>query len=268
MVKRNFLPSQPLSAAIPEVRRGPSRFLQATSDRSRGSQSPSSDAALVARGFVPQPQPFTRRRLLPGPAATTPLHGYVSRHIIAPGPGLPDPPLSHYLAQYLRPISSEDSTAAGGSRLWAGLRTMAPASMPWTAVQGLTRDLPETALDPTSHHPTPRSPAAPLTCAVVWPREVVYGGVNHPHIDSMQEVRGSCLLSSTTRSRVRCARCVPAALTGDRGLTAKLQVSRPTRDRAPGPSQGGSAGSNPVGATRARDKPTWPGSGAAWPRSP
>jgi hypothetical protein len=39
------------------------------------------------------------------------------------------------------------------------------------------------------------------------------------------------------------------ALAGDRELAVKLQVSRPTRDRAPGPSQGGSAGSNPVGAT-------------------
>src|SRR6266545_2695769 len=66
----------------------------------------------------------------------------------------------------------------------------------------------------------------------------------------MQEVRGSCLFSSTTPSRARCARGVPAALTGDRGLAAKLQVSRPMRDRAPGPSQGGSAGSNPVGATQ------------------
>jgi hypothetical protein len=55
MVKRSFLPGQPLSPAIPEVRRGPSRFLQVTSDRSRGSQTPSSDAALVARGSVPQP---------------------------------------------------------------------------------------------------------------------------------------------------------------------------------------------------------------------
>jgi hypothetical protein len=57
MVKRSFLPGQPLSPAIPEVRRGPSRFLQVTSDRSRGSQTPSSDAALVARGSVPQPPP-------------------------------------------------------------------------------------------------------------------------------------------------------------------------------------------------------------------
>jgi hypothetical protein len=70
----------------------------------------------------------------------------------------------------------------------AGLRTMAPASMPWTAVQGLARDLPETALHATSRHPTPRSPAAPFTWAVVWPQEGVHGGVNSPHIDGMQEV--------------------------------------------------------------------------------
>ncbi len=30
--------------------------------------------------------------------------GYVCRHIIAPGPGLPDLPFSHCLAQYLDPI--------------------------------------------------------------------------------------------------------------------------------------------------------------------
>jgi hypothetical protein len=47
----------------------------------------------------------------------------------------------------------------------------------------------------------------------------------------------------------RCARCVPAASTGDHGLAAKLHVSKPTCEVAPAPSQGGSAGSNPVGAT-------------------
>jgi hypothetical protein len=51
-------------------------------------------------------------------------------------------------------------------------------------------------------------------------------------------------------SRVRCARCVPAAWTGAYALAANLQISRPARQRAPAPSQGGSAGSNPVGATR------------------
>jgi hypothetical protein len=35
----------------------------------------------------------------------------------------------------------------------------------------------------------------------------------------------------------------------NRRQAAKLQVSRATRQRAPAPSQGGSAGSNPVGAT-------------------
>jgi hypothetical protein len=55
MVEGSFLSGQPLSPAIPEVRKGPSRFLQVTSDRSRGSQTPSSDAALVARGSGPQP---------------------------------------------------------------------------------------------------------------------------------------------------------------------------------------------------------------------
>jgi hypothetical protein len=90
--------------------------------------------------------------------------------------------------------------------------------------------------------------------------------VNPRRIDGMQEVRGSRLLSSTTRSRVRCARCVPAALTGDRGLAVKLQVSWPTRDRAPGPSQGGSAGSNPVGATIQHRCPTAPGPVRLWQR--
>jgi hypothetical protein len=38
-------------------------------------------------------------------------------------------------------------------------------------------------------------------------------------------------------------------LAGDRELAVKLQVSRPTRQLGYDPSQGGSAGSNPVGAT-------------------
>jgi hypothetical protein len=54
MVKRSFLPGQPMSSAIPEVRRGPSRFLQVTFDRSRGSQRPTSGAVLVACGSVPE----------------------------------------------------------------------------------------------------------------------------------------------------------------------------------------------------------------------
>jgi hypothetical protein len=45
------------------------------------------------------------------------------------------------------------------------------------------------------------------------------------------------------------AQCVPAAVTGGYGPAAKLHVSGPTRQRGYAPSQGGSAGSNPVGAT-------------------
>jgi hypothetical protein len=58
-----------------------------------------------------------------------------------------------------------------------------------------------------------------------------------------------CLLGSTAPSRVCCAPCVSEPLTRDHGPMAKLQVSRPMRWWATPPSQGGSAGSNPVGAT-------------------
>jgi hypothetical protein len=68
-------------------------------------------------------------------------------------------------------------------------------------------------------------------------------------VNGMQEVKGSCLLRSTTPPPVRRARCVPVAPPGSNRLAAKLQVSAPMRGGAVGPSQGGSAGSNPVGAT-------------------
>ena len=61
----------------------------------------------------------------------------------------------------------------------------------------LARDLPETTLRATSRRPTTRPSSTPFTWAVVWPREAVHGGVNHPHIDGMQGVRGSNPLSST-----------------------------------------------------------------------
>jgi hypothetical protein len=51
------------------------------------------------------------------------------------------------------------------------------------------------------------------------------------HNSETGQVRDSNPFSSTAPFRVRCARCVPAASTGDRGLAAKLQVSRPMRDR-------------------------------------
>jgi len=63
---------------------------------------------------------------------------------------------------------------------------------------------------------------------------------------------------ASTGERGRCARCVPAALTVDHGPTAKLHVSTPACERAAGPSQGGSAGSNPVGATNLPSRePRW-----------
>jgi hypothetical protein len=55
---------------------------------------------------------------------------------------------------------------------------------------------------------------------------------------------------------------VPAAWTGAYGLAAKLQVSRPMRWWAAGPSQGGSAGGNPVAATRSPSaRVVWPAAG-------
>jgi hypothetical protein len=47
----------------------------------------------------------------------------------------------------------------------------------------LARDLPETALRATSPRLTPRPSTVPLTCANVWPREVLQGVVNHRRID-------------------------------------------------------------------------------------
>jgi hypothetical protein len=61
--------------------------------------------------------------------------------------------------------------------------------------RGLARDLPETALHVTSRRPTTQPSAAPFTCSVAWVDEVVHGDVNHPHINGMQAVRGSSLLS-------------------------------------------------------------------------
>jgi hypothetical protein len=84
------------------------------------------------------------------------------------------------------------------------LRTMAPASMPWTAVQGLARDLPETALHVTSRRPTPRSPTPPSTCAVVWAWRARPGRVNPRCIDGKDRVAGSIPAGgSSTNQQVR-----------------------------------------------------------------
>src|SRR4029450_8032692 len=72
-----------------------------------------------------------------------------------------------------------------------GRGTTAPVSMPWTTVQALARDLPETAPHVTSRRPTARSSAPPFTWAVVWSREVLTGGVNPPSIDGKDGVAAS-----------------------------------------------------------------------------
>jgi hypothetical protein len=46
--------------------------------------------------------------------------------------------------------------------------------------------LPETTLRVASRRPTTQPSAVPLTCAVVWQREVVHGGVDYPRINGMQ----------------------------------------------------------------------------------
>jgi hypothetical protein len=61
--------------------------------------------------------------------------------------------------------------------------------------EGLARDLPETVLRAASLRPTTQPQTVPLTCAVVWLREVLRGEVNSPSINGMQGVRGSIPLS-------------------------------------------------------------------------
>ena len=111
------------------------------------------------------------------------------------------------------------------------------------------RNLPETALRVTAPRPTSRLSTSAFHlrgCLVTW------GAARRrepPAHRWRARVRGSCLLSSITRSRGALCPMRARALAGDRELAVKLQVSRPARQRAPAPSQGGSAGSNPVGAT-------------------
>ena len=137
-----------------------------------------------------------------------------------------------------------DSTAGG----WAAPRGTGEAKV----TVGGRSSLPETLqqLRHAQPHPVPRPNLASTSCLRCCLGPSGTGRCCEPPEHRWHaRVRASWPLSPTTPSRVRCARCVPAASTGDRGLAAKLQVSRPTRDQAAGPSQGGSAGSNPVGAT-------------------
>jgi hypothetical protein len=89
-------------------------------------------------------------------------------------------------------------------------------------MEGLARDLPETALHTTSRRPTTRPSAAPLTCALVLRREVPHGVVNLPHIDGKDGVVGSIpaggstqALTSGNAGQYRCRAVVLASFAGD-----------------------------------------------------
>jgi hypothetical protein len=60
--------------------------------------------------------------------------------------------------------------------------------------------LPETALRATSRRLATRSSAAPLTCAVVWSREVMQGGVNPRRIDGKDGVAWSIPVNGSIRN--------------------------------------------------------------------
>ena len=80
-------------------------------------------------------------------------------------------------------------------------RTIAPASCLDRAPRprgGLARDLPETALRTTSRRPIPQPSIAPLTCAVMWAREVLRGVVNQRRIDGKDGVAGSIPAGGST----------------------------------------------------------------------
>ena len=47
-----------------------------------------------------------------------------------------------------------------------------------------------------SRHPVTQPSASPATCVVALVDEVKHGVVNHPSINGMQAIRGSCDLSS------------------------------------------------------------------------
>jgi hypothetical protein len=70
----------------------------------------------------------------------------------------------------------------------------------WTTVQALARDLPGTAPRVPSRRPLAQSSAPPFTCAVVWGREVLCGGVNDPSIDGKDGVAGSIPAGGSTQA--------------------------------------------------------------------
>jgi hypothetical protein len=88
---------------------------------------------------------------------------------------------------------------------------MAPASMPWTAVQGPCQRFARNCATRSLASPHTQLSTTPLTCLVAWISEVMHGVVNHPHIDGMQGVRGSNPLSSTPGQRPDSPSAVPGS---------------------------------------------------------
>ena len=112
----------------------------------------------------------------------------------------------------------------------------------------LARDLPETALHVTASRPTTRPSAAPSTCADVWGRGVLNGGVNHPRIDGKDGIAGSIPAGgSTPTPQVKRVRAEP--------------VEGPESRQLPLPEICQSDLHTEFGAGRLRDQVTVPASG-------
>ena len=112
------------------------------------------------------------------------------------------PPLSHYLAQYARPNSSQESSAP---QVQSAMGRAPDDGRRRPCMDCRAGPLPEIfqkpALHATSRHPTTQSATAPFHLHLVWQRRVPYGVVNPRRIDGMQGVRGSNPLSSTPGHR-------------------------------------------------------------------
>jgi hypothetical protein len=87
------------------------------------------------------------------------------------------------------------------SRLVEGSQDDDPEAFVATVTtQGRARKLPETTHHVSSPRPTTQPSAAPLTCAVVWAREVLHFVVNHPRIDGKDGVASSILAGGSTQA--------------------------------------------------------------------
>jgi hypothetical protein len=90
------------------------------------------------------------------------------------------------------------------------------ASLHRSVLPAVPEILPETPPHAASRHPTPRSPAAPITWAVVWAREALDGGVNPRRIDGKDGVAGSIPAGgSTPNQQLRPGKYPTCCMLGD-----------------------------------------------------